>query len=276
MNHAAAKAALQFYLDSGVDVAVLDEAVNRLTGPPKVDFSEVLPEAASNAPAAAPQTPIMGKSDARIEAAKLAKAAKTIDELRATIATFDGIAIKKTATNLVFADGNPKSKIMLIGEAPAADEDRQGKPFVGPCGELLDKILASIGLNRNAEDFQKAVYLANLINWRPPGNRTPSPAEIEVSLPFIERHIQLVAPDMIILCGKAPAQALLGSTDSLSKFRKKFHDYLPQTPELREGAKAIPALVTYHPDYLLSTPSQKKAVWSDMLMLRAALQENSQ
>jgi len=275
MNHAAAKMALQFYLDHGVDEALLDEAQDRtvLREVPKPSIE------AKRAGPPLPQSPasdmVVGKSERRDEAVKLAKAAQTIDALRDAVASFDGVTIKKTATNLVFCDGNPDARVMVIGEAPGADEDRQGKPFVGVTGQLLDRILKCINLGRDEEDVAQAVYMSNILNWRPPGNRTPSLAEIELSLPFIERHIQLVQPDLLIFCGGVSAKSLLGSTESISRLRKRWHDYTPQTPELTKNAKPISAIVTYHPEYLLKTPAQKRSVWADMLEIQKKLKELS-
>ncbi|MEM7651062.1 MAG: uracil-DNA glycosylase [Pseudomonadota bacterium] len=279
MHHKAAAAALQFYLDNGVDTVLQDKPVDRtkllktvetpaVPNAQKAENPQKPQKSAVMQAAAASPAPLLGKSDARNEAVKLAQSAKSLDDLREAIANFDGIAIKKTATNLVFCDGNPKSPIMLVGEAPGADEDRQGKPFVGVSGQLLDKIFACIDLDRAQEDSAQSVYISNILNWRPPGNRTPNPAEIEVSLPFIERHIQLIQPKLLIFCGGVAAKSLLGSGDSISRLRKNWHDYMPQTPELAEGASPIPAIATYHPAYLLRTPAQKKAVWADMLSVQ--------
>ncbi len=241
-QYIAAKAALEFYADHGVDIAVDDEVVDRTSipdMPPPINAPEAQkappPQSYSQMAQEAPAAPLLGKTDAHAKALELAKAVNSIDALKEAIAEFDGISLKKTATNLVFCDGNPKAKIMLIGEAPGADEDRQGKPFVGTSGQLLDKILACIDLDRNEEDPLKSVYISNILNWRPPGNRTPSPAEIEVSLPFIEKHIQLAKPELIILCGGVSAKSLLGSGDSISKLRKKWHDYTPQNKELGDA-----------------------------------------
>ena len=267
-HKSAAKAALQYYVDHGVDVCLSDEPVDRTV---KLQVVEAPPQEKPAPEALKPAEPemLLGKSDARNEAVKLAQSCNTLEELREAIATFDGIAIKKTATNLVFCDGNVDAPIMLIGEAPGTDEDRQGKPFVGIGGQLLDKIVKCIDLERTEENPAKSIYISNILNWRPPGNRTPSPAEIEVSLPFIERHIQLVKPKILIFCGGVSAKSLLGSGDSISRLRKCWHDYLPQTPELKAEASPIPAIVTYHPEYLLRTPAQKKAVWADMLAVQA-------
>lgn len=218
--------------------------------------------------------PPLGTVEARAKAIELAKNAETLDELCESIAVFDGIAIKKSASHLVFADGNPDAQIMLIGEAPGADEDMQGIPFVGASGQLLDKILASIGLSRTAKEVANAVYITNVLNWRPPGNRTPNAGEIEVSLPFIEKHIALIKPSLLILCGSTTTKALLGDNRNISKIRGKWHTYTPRTNELSLPDAAIPTLAIYHPAYLLHNPLQKRAMWHDMLMLREELQKN--
>lgn len=267
-NAKAALAALDWYLDHGVD-----EALGETTDKPKQEtVASIAPSANVNvisktAEASAPIS-LLGKSDARDAAIKLAAQANTLEELRQAIAEFEGIAIKKTATNLVFCDGNPQSTVMLVGEAPGADEDRLGKPFVGISGQLLDRILKCIDLSRLEEDTKRSVYISNILNWRPPGNRTPSPAEVDVSLPFIERHIALVNPKILILCGGVSAKALLASGDGISKLRKSWRTYQTLTPGLGVGV-AIPCLATYHPAYLLRTPSQKKAVWEDILTVDA-------
>lgn len=272
MHPTAAKAALQFYLDHGVDEAMLDEPLDR-TALRETVKPMVAPEREQPTPAKPQPDLLLGKSEARDEAIKLASQCKTLDDLRAAIAEFDGIAIKKTATNMVFCDGNPEADVMLVGEAPGADEDRQGKPFVGVSGQLLDKILKCIDLDRSQEDPSKSIYISNILNWRPPGNRTPSPAEIEVSLPFIERHIQLVQPKILILCGSVSAKALLGSTDSISRLRKRWHEYTPQALDIAAQPTPIASIATYHPAYLLRTPAQKKAVWTDMLSIQAKRRE---
>ena len=281
VTHKELLTALEWYVDQGVCDVVLDEVVDR-TVMPDLPPMPVVPDmpmgSVGSSPVSAAQAvargmdaapAFLGASDAYEEAVKCAKGASTLEELHKAIADFDGIAIKKTATNMVFSDGNPKASIMLIGEAPGADEDRVGKPFVGANGQLLDKIVGCIGLSREEENPENAVYLSNILNWRPPGNRTPSPAEIEVSLPFIERHIQLVQPKIVVLWGGVAAKALLGRTEGMSRLRKIWHDYSPQTDGV--GDLSISTLATYHPSYLLKTPQQKKAVWADMLMLQEKL-----
>lgn len=280
MDHKAALAALAWYQAQGVDEALVDAAIDRfaLSSRPAPAASVLAPDVSGDAPlrkalAATPATPQaalpLGAAEARAEAARLALASQTLEELREAIAAFDGISLKKTATNLVFGDGNPKAPVMLVGEAPGADEDRIGSPFAGVGGQLLDKILACIGLDRRAEDPANAIYISNILNWRPPGNRTPSPAEIELSLPFIERQIQLIQPKILILCGAVSAKSLLGSEESIGKLRRKWHEYRPRTPELATDAPTIPAIATYHPSYLLRTPSQKRAAWADMLEVQS-------
>lgn len=265
-------AALGWYLDAGIDEALLDAPQDRRNqAPPPVAFAPPAadkPGSVAKVAAAAPAQAIIPKSDVYDQAVELAKAAMTLEELREAIAGFDGIALKKTATNLVFADGNPNADVMLIGEAPGADEDRAGLPFMGASGQLQDKILACIDLDRTQDDPKKSVYISNILNWRPPGNRSPAPAEIELSLPFIERHIQLAQPKLLILCGGVSAKALLNTEESISKLRKRWHEYTPVTQSLRSGAQTIPAIATYHPSYLLKTPSQKRAVWADMLAVQ--------
>ena len=271
------KAALDWHLDAGVDEVLSDipgDATKMPELPPKEDAkTEDRPLSPSSHQAAPESASVEGTPERAAESLKLARAAANLEELREAIAGFDGMTLKKTATNLVFCDGNPAARVMLVGEAPGADEDRQGKPFVGVSGQLLDKILACIDLDRTAEEVDRALYISNILNWRPPGNRTPTPQEIAISLPFIEKHIALVKPDFLILCGGVSAKALLGSADSISRLRGKLHDYVPQTPGLFDTPPApIKALATYHPAYLLRTPGQKKRVWQDMLMLQAERQ----
>lgn len=288
-------AALQWHIDVGADEALADHPIDRTvsvasviksfsdtppSNPPvnggKMTVARDLPPRAGGMRGENVETvsDLLGTAQARVEAAKLAKSCNTLEELRAAIAGFDGLSIRKTATNMVFADGNPKARVMIVGEAPGADEDKQGKPFVGVSGQLLDKIFKHIGLSRTEEDPAKAVYISNILNWRPPGNRTPSPAEIDVSLPFIERHIALVKPQFLILSGGVSAKGLLGSGESISKLRGKFHDYRPLVEGIAPDASPIPAIATYHPAYLLRTPSQKGLVWADMLMLRSAMERS--
>jgi uracil-DNA glycosylase len=260
---------LDWYIHEGVDEFILDEPQNRMVVPKMRMQVQEPPSPASQSSLPSIQTvpentgsELMGAVESKKQAIELAQKVQSLDELREVIAKFEGLDLKQTATNMVFADGRVDGMTMLIGEAPGADEDRQGVSFVGRSGQLLDKILKGIGLDRNAEDAAKAVYMSNVLNWRPPGNRTPTPQEMEISRAFIERHIDLKKPEFLILCGGTVATMLLGSNDSISKLRGKVHQYVPQT---LSGRDPIPAIVTYHPTYLLGTPSQKEKVWDDML-----------
>lgn len=259
-SHTALKAALDWHLDHGVDEGLVDVAIDHTAL--KAPVEKPAPKSVSQTAPAPMQ--LIGSNEVAAQAAALAAGCATLEDLKAAIQNFDGLAVKKTATQIVFADGDPSAKIMLIGEAPGADEDQQGLPFVGVSGQLLDKILASIHLARKPGEGQQGVYISNILNWRPPGNRTPTDAEIQIALPFIQKHIELVDPAMIILCGGVAAKGLLGSNDSITKLRGRFH-------EIPIGGKTIPAMATYHPSYLLRTPTQKRAVWQDMLMLQARL-----
>jgi uracil-DNA glycosylase family 4 len=191
------------------------------------------------------------------QAAALAAACTSVGALRAALATFEGCALRETATNLVFSDGNPSASIMIIGEAPGGEEDRAGKPFVGPSGQLLDRMLGSIGLDRSQ------VLITNIIPWRPPGNRAPSEIEVATCLPFLLRHIVLVAPRHILLLGATAARALTGNSQGIRRIRGSWHDLV--LPDL---AEPIACLATYHPAYLLRTPSAKREAWSDLIALQ--------
>ncbi|MCK6418816.1 MAG: uracil-DNA glycosylase [Alphaproteobacteria bacterium] len=274
LESVALKAALSWYIDHGVNEALADVPRILSAGAPVLPLiSEILETPAPSAPldlmmgtatkdeptAVAP-APLASTTALVKEASQRAAQAQTLEELKSTLQTFDGLAIKKTATQIVFADGNPKARVMLVGEAPGADEDRLGRPFVGVSGQLLDKIVACIGLSRTGETPEDSLYISNILNWRPPGNRTPTDAEMAISRPFIERHIALIQPKVIILCGGISAKTLLGRADSISRLRGSWHSVL-----------GIPARATYHPSYLLRTPSQKRAVWEDMLEIKQFL-----
>lgn len=180
----------------------------------------------------------------------------SLEELKLAMAKFEGCDLRLTAHNLVFADGNPKAKIMLIGEAPGAEEDLQGLPFVGQSGKLLDKILACIGLDRTK------IYITNIVPWRPPGNRTPTAVEIVMYQPFLEQHIALIDPEILILLGGVSAKTILNTVNGIMKLRGRWFSYVDI------NGKKIPTLPTFHPAYLLRSPRQKELIWQDMLVLR--------
>ena len=204
--------------------------------------------------------PQLKKNQAHLEdAQKLASGATTLEDLKKAIQSFEGCTLKHTAMHTVFSDGNPNADVMLIGEAPGADEDRQGLPFVGGSGQLLDKMLYAIGKNRQTD-----YYISNVIPWRPPGNRPPTKEETALCLPFIERHIELKQPKVLIFVGATAAKTLLETKDSMSKLRGKWVDY-------RVGNMRIPATVLFHPSYLIRSPGQKKYAWEDLLKIKQAL-----
>ncbi|AMJ58989.1 uracil-DNA glycosylase [Bosea sp. PAMC 26642] len=226
---------------------------------PALQRPALLERALAPAPRAMPAA-ATAPDDAAISARALAQGANTLDELKAALGRFDGCALKATAKNLVFSDGNPEGRVMLVGEAPGADEDRFGLPFVGRSGQLLDRMLAAIGLNR-----KEHVYIANLLPWRPPGNRTPTPQEVAICLPFIQRQIQLADPDILICVGAPSTQGLLGLSGILAS-RGKWMEY-------DTGLRRIRAMATLHPAYLLRQPLQKRLAWRDMRALKAALEQ---
>lgn len=276
--------ALQWHIDNGVDVPVGDHPVNRMARPE----APINQPPAANHPAptdamipalprsVTPAAPVSGSFTTQKQAAiEAARACTSLEALREAIRAYDGLEVKRTATNLVFADGNPSARVMVVGEAPGADEDRQGLPFVGVSGQLLDRMFDCIALNRKAPDAKDSLYISNILNWRPPGNRTPTDSEIALALPFIERHIAIVRPQYLVLAGAVAAKGLLNSDQSISKLRGKFHDYQFITPGIADGLPApqtaIRAMPTYHPSFLLRTPVQKRKAWQDLLMLQAAL-----
>lgn len=244
--------ALRWYIAAGVDEAMGEEAVDRYAQSAKpATKAPVPPGAVPAAPRAEPEA---------AGSAHLAMAAGTLAELKIAMESYEGCALKRTCQQTVFADGDPSARLMIVGEAPGADEDRLGLPFVGASGKLLDRMLASIGLDRSK------AYITNVVPWRPPGNRKPEPGEVELCLPFITRHIELVDPAVLLLLGGASVSALLARTDSITRLRGGFVDY--SSPRL---ARPIPAMPTFHPAYLLRTPLAKREVWRDLLMVKQRL-----
>jgi len=256
---------LDFYAEAGVDAPVGEEPVNRFAAveapaPATRTVRDVVPsphrEANGLAAALVPQA----LDEAAIAARAGAKSAKTLDELRGILEKFDGCALKTTATQLVFADGSPSARLMFVGEAPGRDEDIEGLPFVGRSGKLLDRMLAAIGLDRTS------VYIANIVPWRPPGNRTPTPQESQICLPFILRQIELADPDILVCLGGPSAQALLGIKDGITKTRGRWFTF-------ETGQREIRAMPTFHPAFLLRSPLQKRFAWRDFLAIKKALDQ---
>ena len=263
-----ALAALNWQIEAGADEATGERPVDRRAAPRPEPKAAVKPAPApardrphSQPPLWQPEPGPLESAEAALASAReLAVAANTLPELKAALEAFEGCPLKATAMNLVFADGNPEGRVMMIGEAPGADEDRQGLPFVGVSGRLLDRMLACIGLDRSA------VYITNVLFWRPPGNRTPTAAEIASCLPFTERHIELAAPDYLVLVGGMSAKNLLARSEGILKLRGHWRPY-----QHSGMPRPIPALPTLHPAYLLRQPQQKRLAWRDLLSLRRAL-----
>jgi DNA polymerase len=253
---------LAFYLEAGVDCALMDEPVNRVS-----DDSVAAPRDQPQAPVrTAPAATPAARSEAApvpevaIQSAReAARTAPSLEVLRAMLEKFDGCALKSTATRLVFADGNPQARIMFVGEAPGREEDIEGLPFVGRSGQLLNRMIAAIGLNRGN------AYIANVIPWRPPGNRTPTPQETQICLPFIQRQIELVNPDVLVTLGNPSTQTLLSTREGIMKTRGRWFDY-------DTGTRTIKAMATFHPAYLLRSPSYKRLAWQDLRAIAKALQ----
>jgi len=253
--------AVRFQVDAGADEAIGDRPVNRFATPAALEVKPPALHAVVPSKPSAPAATLPG-TDGQLAADAHAAAygAADLGGLRAALAAFDGCRLKATATNLVFADGNPAAPLMLVGEAPGKDEDLQGLPFVGESGKLLDKMLAAIGIDRTG------CYITNMLPWRPPGNRDPSQDELVACQPFLERHIALVQPRLLVFVGKTAAHALLGQTLGITRLRGRWFSYE------RDGM-SIPALPIFHPAYLLRQPSQKRETWRDMLAIRARLDQ---
>lgn len=247
-----ALALLDWQIELGVDEAISDAPINRYEVPEKAP-KLAKPKDAKPEPYKAPEPQPVAEAEAA--AAK----AGDLDALRAAMDAYPHCELKRGARNLVFSDGNPAAKVMIIGEAPGREEDREGRPFVGRAGHLLDKMLAAIDLGRATPDAASAVYITNVLPWRPPQNRDPLPEEIAMLLPFLKRHVELVNPDFIVLMGNISCQAVLGKR-GITRLRGQWAD-----------AFGTPALPMFHPAYLLRTPAAKREAWADLLALKARL-----
>lgn len=258
------KQLFEWYLDAGVDETIAETPQNRFRdsvkesqpAEPRTAQPSARPSPAPSAPDGPPPMPVPTEG-AVAEAHRAASAASSVDDLRRVLEGFDGCALKKTATNPVFGDGNPDASLIFIGEAPGAEEDRRGVPFVGPSGQLLDRMLASIGLDRTQ------IFISNTVFWRPPGNRNPTTTEMAICMPFIERLIELVDPQLLVAVGGPAANSLLAQKASVGRLRGRWFSY--SSPGL---ARPIEATAIYHPAYLLRSPGQKRAAWQDMLELK--------
>ena len=287
-----ARELISFYLDAGVDAVVGEEPIDRfadVTQPRAVSLASSLAadagakrreggdggspgmrklppslplEGAGNSMTGLPGAGMAAAApspEAAVMAARAAaQSAKTLDELRALLEAFEGCMLRATATRLVFADGNPAARIMFVGEAPGRDEDIAGLPFVGRSGKLLDRMIGAIGLDRTQ------VYIANIVPWRPPGNRTPTPHESAICLPFIRRQIELADPDILVCLGQPSTQTLLETKEGITRTRGRWFKF-------DTGSREIRALATYHPAFLLRSPLQKRLAWRDFLAIKKAL-----
>ena len=276
-----ARELLAFYRDAGADALLAEEAIDRMADPAAAAFSaeglaEKQPNESENPRSAssitvrsgAParneernisQQPTLPPPDvAAMAAREAATNAKDLDELRAILENFQGCGLRGTATQLVFADGNPQARVMFVGEAPGYEEDISGRPFVGRSGKLLDRMMEAISLDRSK------AYIANVVPWRPPGNRTPTPQETAICLPFIRRQIELADPDILVCLGQPATQTLLGTREGITKTRGRWFKF-------DTGKREIRAMATLHPAYLLRQPLQKRLAWRDFLALKKAL-----
>ncbi len=260
LTHEAALAQLAWQIELGATEAIGDAPVDR--------YALAAKEAAPTAPqappaeAATPEAP-SGTTDPVEVARAAASGAPSLEALADALARYPHCELRRGARNLVFADGRPGARVMIVGEAPGRDEDLQGKPFVGRAGQLLDRMFAAIGLSRGDTDPATALYITNIIPWRPPRNRDPQPAEIAMMRPFMERHVALAAPDLVVLMGNISCEAGLGQR-GVTKLRGRWTE-----------AYGTPALPMVHPAYLLRNPAAKREAWADLLSLRARLAETA-
>jgi uracil-DNA glycosylase family 4 len=274
----AARDLLAFYQEAGVDTPMGEAPFHRLAAPSELsppprteraaNETAVAPAVTARPPLQMPTVPLFGTSpaiaappppdEAALAAREAAKSAPDLETLRAILDKFEGCGLRVHAKQLVFADGNPKARLMFVGEAPGRDEDIEGLPFVGRSGKLLDRMNAAIGLARTD------VYIANIVPWRPPGNRTPTPQEATICLPFLLRQIELVNPDILVCLGGPSAQTLLGFKEGIKRMRGRWFTF-------DTGTREIKAIATFHPAYLLRTPLEKRFAWRDFLAIKKAL-----
>ena len=251
IDHRTARALLDWQIELGATDAICDTPVNRY------DLDNV-PQTKA-VPSNAPSPPKESRIDPVLEARQAAENASNLTALQDALAAFEHCDLKRGARNLVFSDGNPEARVMIIGEAPGRDEDQQGKPFVGRAGQLLDRMFAAIGLDRHAEKPEHSIYITNVLPWRPPQNRDPKPEEIAMLLPFLQRHVALAKPQLIVLMGNSSCQAGLGKR-GITRLRGQWAE-----------AYDTPALPMFHPAYLLRNPMAKREAWADLLELKSRL-----
>lgn len=253
VDHITAHALLQWQVELGADEAMCDAPVNRFE----------LPQKAAKAPATPPPAPLVTEIDPVAEARQAAAACATLSDLQAAMTDYPHCDLKKGAQNLVFSDGQAGAAVMILGEAPGRDEDIQGRPFVGRAGQLLDKMFAAIGLARAADQPAQALYISNIMPWRPPQNRDPSAEEIAMMMPFVTKHVELAAPRVLVLMGNTPCQAVLGRR-GITRLRGQW-----------QKALDLPVMPMFHPAYLLRNPAAKREAWADLLHVQHHLKEDA-
>ena len=259
LDYHAARAMLEWQVELGATEAICDAPVNRFDLPDAQPKARAAAATADNPDTPNTPAPAIAAVDPVKVAQEAAAAAADLDDLAAAVAAYSFCELKRGAKTTVFADGNPAARIMVIGEAPGRDEDIAGKPFVGRAGQLLDRMFAAIGKRRDAPDPDHAIYITNILPWRPPQNREPTPEEIAMMLPFVERHVELAKPDILVLMGNVSCQALLGRK-GITRLRGSW-----------ATALNLPALPMFHPAYLLRNPHAKREAWHDLLMLQSRL-----
>ncbi|MGH1353880.1 MAG: uracil-DNA glycosylase [Thalassovita sp.] len=258
MDYHTALALLEWQIELGADEALADAPIDRYA---VAEEARKQAEAAPVPKKGQPPAPVpKPKIDPVAVAKDMAARVRSLDELRAAMQQFDHCELKRGARNLVFCDGHAAARVMIIGEAPGRDEDREGRPFVGRAGQLLDRMLDAIGMDRRSEDAAKAVYITNVLPWRPPQNRDPKPEEIQMLLPFLRKHVELVKPEVVVLMGNISCQAGLGKR-GITRLRGNWAE-----------AFGAPALPMFHPAYLLRQPHAKREAWADLLSLKARLE----
>ena len=259
--------ALRWHIEMGVDELIDDQPIDRYATAAIPPAAVTVPSPSANSQPARPAAPAspgqpLAPSEGARDAIAIARDANSIEDLRERLETFEGCALKFTATNTVFADGDPASDVMFIGEAPGVDEDRQGLPFVGASGQLLNRMLSALGRER------ASIYISNILFWRPPGNRSPTAAETAACLPFVQRHIELARPKVLVFLGGSSAKTMLDRTEGIMRLRGKWFDYMSE-----ELGTPIPAMPTFHPAFLLRQSAQKREAWRDFLAIQEKLEE---
>ena len=259
-RRALARRQLAWLVESGADEALGADARDRFAPAPRIQPAPAPPPAAPE-PRVRPAPPALASTAALIERAReTAEAAATVADLAREVAAFDGCALSRTAKTTVFADGNPAADLMLIGEAPGAEEDRRGLPFVGAAGQLLDRMLAAIGRDRGS------AYITNMVYWRPPGNRNPTTEEMALCRPFVDRHIALVQPQVLVCLGAISAKSLLARNDGITRLRGRWFEVQPAGLD-----RPVATIAIFHPAFLLRQPSQKRLAWRDLQAIRQRL-----